>query len=286
MNHGLNLKPTPMYRKVWEQCKSSVCSIDFISSSGTRIISFTGFKVKGYLVTDEVVNKFAQPSEIILRFTESDAGSKARICMSYKEFLESQVEMNQKLKPGFLMFDIRHKAFDGIPSLICSKKIDHKVGHPIAVLGYQLDQKNLALKSGIISSFFTHKDGFNSIQVDCTIKQGNSGSPLICAESLEVIGVIGHRLASLARGYQELMRIMNSNLKVLHEAEGKFNMQEIDPVQVLIVNQNQIKHMATEFFKTTNMRIGLAAEICNLGDYCPDLEEDIGSIETEIGVDS
>jgi hypothetical protein len=83
-----------------------------------------------------------------------------------------------------------------------------------------------------------------------------------------------------------MMRIINNNLKVLHEAEGKINMEDIDPIQVLIVNQNQIKHMAAEFFKTMNLRVGLAAEICNLGDYCPDREEDIGSIETEIGVDS
>ena len=274
-----------MYKKVWEQCKSSVCSIDFISGAGTKIVSFTGFKVKGYLITDEVVDKFAKPSDILLRFTESNSKSSGCISMSYREFLDSKVEIKNKINPGFLMFDIRDKAFESIPSLICSKKINHPIGSPIAVLGYQLDQENLALKSGMISSYYKHKDGFNSIQVDCTIKQGNSGSPLICAETLEVIGVIGHRLASLARGYQEMMRIINTNLKVLQEAEGKINMEDIDPIQVLIANQNQIKHMATEYFKSTNMRVGFAAEICNLSDYCPDPEEEIGSIETELGVD-
>ena len=157
--------------------------------------------------------------------------------------------------------------------------------HPIAVLGYQLEQENLAIKSGIISSLFRHSDGFNSIQVDCTIKQGNAGSPLIDAESLEVIGVIGHRLASIARSYRALMRIINNNLQVLKEAEGKINMEEIDPIQVLIANQNQIKHMATEFFKTTNMRVGYAAELCNLADYCPD-SEDISSIDIEMNSDN
>ena len=277
-----------MYRKVWEHCKSSVCSIDFITDAGTRIISFTGFKVKDYLLTDEVVDKFAKPSSILLRFTESDAKASGCISLTYEEFLASKVEVKTNPKPGFLIFDIQHKAFEAIPSLVCSKKIQHSIGSPIAVLGYQLDQENLALKTGIISSYYKHKDGFNSIQVDCTIKQGNSGSPLICAETLEVIGVIGHRLASLARGYQEMMRIINNNLRVLNEAEGKINMEDIDPIQVLIANQNQIKHMATEFFKSTNMRVGFAAEICNLSDYCPDRnpEEEIGSIETELGVDS
>lgn len=275
-----------MYRKVWEHCKSSVCSIDFISNTGAKIISFTGFKVRDFHLTDDIVDKFTKPSEIVLRFTESESDSSGCLRMSYKEFIASKVGLDRNIKPGFLLFDIKMAAFKSIPSLKCSKKINHVVGHPIAVLGYQLDQDNLALKSGIISSLFTSKDGYNTIQVDCSIRQGNAGSPLICAESLEVIGVIGHRLASIARGYQEMMRIMNANLKVLKEAEGKFNMEDIDPIQVLIVNQNQIKHMATEFFKSATMRVGLATELCTFVDYCPDPEEDLGSIETEIGVDN
>ena len=168
---------------------------------------------------------------------------------------------------------------------MCSRKFNHVVGQPVAVLGHQLEQDNLAIKSGIISSFFLNSEGFNIIQVDCSIKQGNAGSPLICAETHEVIGVIGHRLATLARSYQEMMRIINTNLKVLREAEGKINMEDIDPIQVLIVNQNQIKHMATEFFKTANLRVGFAAEICNLADSFPD-QEDISTIETEMNVDN
>jgi hypothetical protein len=275
-----------MYRKVWEHCKSSVCSIDFISNAGTKIVSFTGFKVNNYLVTDDVIDKFAKPAEILLRFTESASGGSISLRMRFMEFLSTKVSTGSKASPGYVLFEINRAAFRAIPPLACSKRIDHHVGQPIAVLGYELDQENLAIKGGIISSLFTQSDGFHTIQVDCTIKQGNAGSPLICAETLEVIGVIGHRLASIARDYQEMMRIINTNLKVLKEAEGKINMEDIDPIQVLIVNQNQIKHMATEFFKTTSMRVGFASELCNMADYCPDAEEDISSIETESSLDN
>jgi hypothetical protein len=275
-----------MYRKVWDHCKSSVCSIDFISNAGTKITSFTGFKVSSYLITDDVIDKFAKPAEILLRFDEAECSGSGCIRMSFKEFLSSRVEIKNKRSPGFLLFDIKHKAYTSIPFLRCSKKINHRVGHPIAILGYQLDQDNLAIKSGIISSLFTNSEGLHTIQVDCTIKQGNAGSPLICAETMEVIGVIGHRLASIARSYKEMMRIINTNLKVLREAEGKIDMEDIDPIQVLIANQNQIKHLATEFFKTTNMRVGFAVELSSLTDYCPDYEEDISSIETEMNVDN
>jgi len=275
-----------MYRKVWEHCKSSVCSIDFISTAGTKITSFTGFKIKNFLVTDDVIDKFAKPAEIVLRFTESEAFSSGCIRMTFKEFLASKAKFDERANPGFILFDIKQAAFKAIPPLMCSKKINHHIGHPIAVLGYQLEQENLAIKAGIISSLFKGSDGFNIIQVDCSIKQGNAGSPLICTETLEVVGVIGYRLALIAKGYQDMMRIINTNLKVLQEAEGKINMEDIDPIQVLIVNQNQIKHLVTEYFKTANMRVGFAAELCHLADYCSNHEEDISSIETEFNLDN
>jgi hypothetical protein len=274
-----------MYRTVWENCKSSVCAIDFLSRTGTKITTFTGFKSKGYLVTDDVIDKFANPAEVVLRFTEDGISHSLTLRMSFKDFLAKKVNVNTQHNPGFVLFDLDLADFREIPALKCSKKVDHRIGQPIAILGYQLEQENLAIKSGIISSLIRPANGSNTIQVDCTIQQGNAGSPLIDAESLEVIGVIGHRLASIARSYRELMRIMNANLKVLKEAEGKINMEDIDPIQVLIVNQNQIKHMATEFFKTANMRVGYATELCNLADYCPD-HEDISSIDLETNLDN
>jgi len=274
-----------MYRTVWENCKSSVCAIDFLSKAGTKITTCTGFKVTGYLVTDDVIEKFAKPAEVVLRFTEDGLRQTLSLRMSFRDFMERKVKTNVRLNPGFVLFDIDLKEFKDIPALKCSKKVNHRIGQPIAVLGYQLEQENLAIKSGIISSLLKPTNGINTIQVDCTIKQGNAGSPLIDAENHEVIGVIGHRLASIARSYKELMRIMNTNLKVLKEAEGKINMEDIDPIQVLIVNQNQIKHMATEFFKTANMRVGYATELCNLADYCPD-QEDISNIDLEVNLDN
>lgn len=275
-----------MYRIVWEKCKSSVCAIDFLSKAGTKISSFTGFKVvTGYLVTDDVIDKFTEPAEVVLRFTEDGLSQSLSLRMSFKEFLGRKVKINERLNPGYVLFDLDLEEFKDIPALMCSKRVDHRIGQPIAVLGYQLEQENLAIKSGIISSLLKPSSGLNTIQVDCTIKQGNAGSPLIDAESHEVIGVIGHRLASIARSYQELMRIMNANLKVLKEAEGKINLEDIDPIQVLIVNQNQIKHMATEFFKSANMRVGYATELCNLADLCPD-QEDISNIDLEANLEN
>jgi hypothetical protein len=274
-----------MYRTVWENCKSSVCAIDFLSKAGTKITTFTGFKSKGYLVTDDVIDKFSKPEEVDLRFTEDGYSQLLSLRIPFEDFIARKVKRDGRPNPGFVLFDLDFKEFREIPGLRCSKKVDHRIGQPIAVLGYQLEQENLAIKSGIISSLIKTENGMNTIQVDCTIQQGNAGSPLIDAESHEVIGVIGHRLTSVVRSYRELMRIMNANLQVLKEAEGKINMEDIDPIQVLIVNQNQIKHMATAFYKSANILVGYASELCNMADYCPD-QEDISNIDLEMNLDN
>ena len=262
-----------MFRKIWKQVHPSVCSIHFMSKAGTRITTFTGFKIKNYLITDDLIDKFGEPDSVLVRFSMEDGCSeRAGKSYSFKNFTKKIIHPGGKASPGYVIICLDDPEFEKIPSLKCSRKINYEIGHPIAILGYQLEQQNLAIKSGIISSFFTYIDGLKYFQVDCSIKQGNAGSPLIDMETEEVVGVIGHCLASIARSYKELMNIFNQNLSVLNEVQGKFNYDDIDPVQVLIANQNQIKHIATEFYKTANMSVGYAVELCSLADYCPDNE--------------
>jgi len=262
-----------MFRKIWKQVHPSVCSIHFMSKAGTRITTFTGFKIKNYLITDDVIDKFDQPDSVMLRFSMDDGCSeRASKSYSFKDFKKKIIRPGGKNSPGYVIICLDDPEFKDISSLKCSRKINYEIGHPIAILGYQLEQQNLAIKGGIISSTFTHSDGLKYIQVDCSIKQGNAGSPLVDMETEEVVGVIGHRLATIAQSYKELMSIFNQNLSVLNDVKGKFNYDDIDPVQVLIANQNQIKHIANEFYKTANMRVGYAVELCSLADYCPDNE--------------
>jgi hypothetical protein len=273
-----------MYRNVWKECHSSVCSITFLRKSGTRITSFTGFRLKDYLITDNILDKFSEPAKVIISFTGPDGFSEtASKRLSYADFRKLTYTPPSGKDPGYLVLKFPFKEFKKIPSLKGSRKFRFEIGHPVAVLGYQLEQKNLSIKNGIISSCFRNSD-VSYLQVDCSIVQGNAGCPVIDPESQEVIGVIGHRLAYRTRAYQEMMRIINKNLKILKEAEGKYSFDDIDPVQVLMVNQSQIKHMATDFYKTTTLRVGYAAELCSFIDVCPDAE-DVSSYEVEMNPD-
>jgi len=211
---------------------------------------------------------------VVIRFTGPNGFSEvASKRISYADLKKIIHTPRSGRDPGYIILECNFKEFDEIPLLRGSRKFKYEIGHPVAVMGYQLEQENLSIKSGIVSSCFKNSN-VNYLQVDCSIVQGNAGSPVIDQESHEVIGVIGHRLAYIAREYQDMMRIINKNLKILKDAEGKFSFEDIDPVQVLMVNQSQIKHMATEFFKSTTMRVGYAAELCSLIDLCPDSEDD------------
>jgi hypothetical protein len=265
-----------MYRQVWNKCHGGVCAINFFSAKGIRYDSVTGFKYGRYLITDEMVYKIDKASEVQVAFMEDDGLTvKASVKITDKDFRNRMVKGIKENIPGFALIDIDFPQFDNIPSLKLSNKKSVSVATPIAVIGHQLEHNNLAIKTGIVSSHLK-QNGLKYMQIDAAVDRGNSGSPLINAETCEVIGIIGHRLASLLEGYKRMIQIINNNLLMLKEAEGKINLQDIDPIQVLIANQNQIKHMAQDFFKTASIMYGFALDINQVSEYIDiaELEKD------------
>jgi V8-like Glu-specific endopeptidase len=268
-----------MYRTVWKKCQSAVCQLHFYSSAGIKIISMTGFKTNDhFLITDDYIYKIYKASEVCIKFLKEDGFTeKASVKIPMSDLKRRMIRNVDNKKSPFAVINIDFDEFNKIPSLKLksqSEKID--IGQPVAVLGYQLDQDNLAIKQGIISSAFYHNNGLKYIQVDSSIKQGNSGSPLVNAETCEVIGIIGHRLATVTQSHKRMKRIINNNLAILKKSQGKFNVEDIDPIQVLIANQNQIKHISNEIYKTANMSIGYALDI----KYVHDLFEEF--IDAEV----
>jgi hypothetical protein len=89
---------------------------------------------------------------------------------------------------------------------------------------------------------------------------------------MEVIGVMLTNLAGVTRSYNSAMSLFNQNIALLNKAVGKYNFDDVDPIQALIANQNQMKKLVKEYFRRAETRIGYAVELCNLIDYCPDLD--------------
>jgi hypothetical protein len=124
----------------------------------------------------------------------------------------------------------------------------------------------MALKTGFVSSNHVNDKGLSFIQYDGTIKPGNSGAPLIDAGGT-VLGVVMNKELAISKSYRELTRIIDSNLKVLKEVEGKMKLYDVDPFQVLIASQNQIKHISREFFLNATVKMGLALEMNHIIEY-------------------
>lgn len=265
-----------MYREVWNNCQRSICQINFFSSAGIKVLSMTGFKANGhYLITDDYLLKIKNASKVELRFVKSDG---------YSESVSLELAMNDFKKRIFVNYDgkdlpfavinIDFEEFKEIPSLKFKASKQVSIGQPIAILGYQLDKENLAIKTGIISSML-ETEGYKHYQVDSSLKQGNSGSPLVNAETSEVIGIIGHKLATITQSHKRMKQIINNNLAILKKSQGNFNVDDIDPIQVLIANQNQIKHITNEIYKTSTMTSGYGLDIS----YVQDLFEEFVDAE-------
>lgn len=261
-----------MYRKNWKSCYKSVCSISFFSNSEIRNDIFTGFKVfDKYIVSSGSIYKLPKFKYVKIDF-EGTHNKKESFIFSSKDFAEKLIKLNED-EQVFSLIILDDKKFEKIPSLKVSNDNKTEIGHPIAVLGYQLDRVNLSIRSGIISSDYTDGNGFETYDFDSTICQGISGAPLIDAESIEVIGVVGQRLSHLSASYKRLKQIINNNLAILKKSQGKANIHDVDPIQVLIASQNQIKHIISELYKTTNIGIGSAVKCKYINSYFEELSD-------------
>ena len=272
-----------MFRKSWQNSYKSICSINIFSASNIEILGVSGFKVGNQIITDDAIYSARDADHVAIRFYKEDGitvnESKS---FEYKEFLSLLPNKNDFDQLGFAIIPVDFEEFRKIDGLILCSACSSQIGQSISVIGYQSEHKNLSLKTGFISSYYVNDKGLNYIQYDGTIKPGNSGAPLIDAEHGNVLGVVMNKELALSKSYHEQIKIFDANLKTLKEIVGKVSICDIDPMQVLLANQSQIKNMAKDFFKNATVKIGLALEIDHFIDYLDsrtiiDLEPDKSS---------
>lgn len=246
-----------MYRKLWEKTHASVALINFYSEHSIKTVSCTGFKVGSYLITDNCLQHISNYKTVEIKFVQKDGNSElAKIIIPGDDFYKNIIQSSTDFQ-GICVIKIPYEEFKSIPSLELDDKSKVGIGDPIVSLGYELSQKNLSMNPGIVSSFYLCKNK-KYIQFDATLKQGYAGSPLINAETGKVIGVVGFRLTEINQAHKKLENLINNNLSILKQYQGRHNIDDIDPIQVLIASQNQIKYIAREIYNTTNTRSGYA----------------------------
>lgn len=225
-------------------------------------MAISGFRIGNQIISDDMIYNVKDAVRTEIRFFQEDGISVyTSLSIPYYDFLNLLPEKSEFDHLGIVIIPADFPEFANVPSLSFCQSCNPSIGRSIVVTGYQVEHNNLALKTGIISSNYSNSKGLSFIQYDGTVKPGNSGCPLIDVETGTVLGVVMNKEMGFVKSYKELVDIIDSNLAVLKEQEGKSKFFDVDLAQVLSANQNQIKHIAREFFLNATVRVGFALEI-------------------------
>ena len=252
-----------MYKELWKKTQQAVCQLSFYDVNNIKIGSLTGFKTGDFIVTDEIVLKTHRAFEAELLFVGTDSFTPVKkLRMPISEFRKRILPRAKSIYNHLVFIQANFPVIQDIKGLSLAPGMPEP-GQSVAVLGFHLDHSNLSIKPGILSSVCILY-GRPYLQFEVSVKQGNSGAPLVNAETGEVIGVVGYRLAELSKTYNRIKEVVDENTEVLETALDKWKIDDIDPVQVLIANQQLIKHFAKEIFKSANVRIGYATPVSEI----------------------
>ncbi len=142
------------YRDLWRKIHKSICSIVYYNR-GERISSGTGFKVGNKLITNNHVIQAPEATDVLLRFVNEDGYTDfASKKMSLVDFRARLVDGMSENSWDYAILDFNIPEFDTIPSLHLSSQDKFAIGQSVALFGFQFDQSNLSIHSGILSSRF------------------------------------------------------------------------------------------------------------------------------------
>ncbi len=250
------------YKVIWEGYHKAVCSINFFGSSGCKIFGISGFKHANKIITDDYAYNLKEVKEIVIHFYEKDGNKVFReIKYDSNEFKRLLPDKKQFSRFGFSYIRVGKKKLAGLPELEFCRKCEPTIGLKAVSIAYHFDTNNLSLKPALISSYVTRREGVDFIQYDGMVMPGSSGAPLLDLSNGKVIGILANKELHVVKVYREMQKTADNNLDILEKVKGKWTFDDVDPIQVMIVNQNQMKHMAKEFFGSFAIRSGYAIQI-------------------------
>src|SRR5262244_2091647 len=154
-----------MYKQLWTDIHRSVCCISFLVN-GERVGSGSGFRLSTRIVTNNHVIQVPPATQVVIHFVGDDGYTVvAQKTLSMKDFQQRLIEGDPKDAWDYTILDMDIDEFAEIPSLTMRRNADVEIGSDIAVLGFQFDQSNLSLHTGVLSSKFV-KAGVNYLQLD------------------------------------------------------------------------------------------------------------------------
>lgn len=246
---------------LWQKLHPSIISLTFLSTVGERITSGSGFKMGGYLITNNHVIQVPSARRVILRTVGSDGSASAFEAdfgrLAFRDMLRSGQD---EFGWDYAVMAIDHPAFAQIPDLEAKQDDYVAIGSEACFLGFQFEQTNLAIHRGLISSTFV-KSGVRYVQIDGSVNHGNSGGPLIDTADGKVLGIVTRKATGLTKDFENLDNVLKSNIKLLNQSTGGVFLSGIDPIAATQMIQEQIRVMSRNIGRSANVGIGYGYHI-------------------------
>lgn len=246
-----------------EKIRGGVIHIEYFAN-GTRIASGSGFICHGHLITNHHV--FLGPSNSTVRLSwqpTADITSIRYIEIPYVYYSSTLVSGSDEQNFDFAILKIKELQEQGLFEFELERQRSNEVGDEIMILGFPFEHENLTCHFGRVSSFY--KKGLTDIiQIDASVNQSNSGGPLVDIRTGKVIGLITRKGTGLSKIFDDLLNIFDHNVKVLSVIQGSVAISGVDLVGALISAQNQMKALAKEIERSSNVGIGYAFSIEHL----------------------
>jgi len=255
-----------MYKEIWNKVLFSICRIDLKGELGYTVKTYTAFKIKELLVTslDVFNNNIAKEVEITF-FEDGGFVPKAKIRINYLDFVSELQAGPKDNKWGFGII---------IASFLSEYKIDPvnamldenvSIGTEIAVIGAG-NHDNLIMQRGVVTGKYI-KDGILKIENDIQVPSSFVGAPVFNVQTGSIIGTVSADLSEAESAFKQIQDISNSNILRLKAVTESLIVDDIDIVQVLQVNQQQIKHFSSILLKYLNVKESVITEIKGLATF-------------------
>jgi len=223
-----------------------------LNERGVSIDTLTGFKVNHSLVTTDYAFYIPKAKKVEISFVDEDANTVVTsMRIPYQEFINDLRIGIFDNQTGYSIFKLDFPDFREIPGLKLCERRKFQIGNEVVMLAFSSGCPNLSLRSGIISSFFSNSQGNRFFHFDGLSCLGNSGAPIIDPENMQVIGIVSRRNTPASQSYKLLSDIITANIDELSKTQGIVKYGDVDPIQVLIANQNQVKQLANNLYRYT-----------------------------------
>lgn len=246
--------------EIWNTSCLSVCQITQFKGD-QRLGSGTGFKINGYILTNNHVYAPHYADRITIQFKQ-EGGIRKAVEKTYSrdELVNLLVCGDPQSSWDFAVID--GSDFKDIANLeLISSNDEILIGEDCVFLGYPLNSSYLSIHKGIISAKYTALNDVRYLLIDGSVNKGNSGGPLLNSNG-KVIGYVTLKKTGFSDNFANLKDSFSMNVA---EIERNKNIGiaagSIDLLQSIKAIQLQLDMIAREMERSSNVGIGIAFQL-------------------------